>query len=70
MLTRYSAWKRKKTKYFPLLYFHNLSDSDTKVFGYVDVKYPKERSPDCRSSLLIDNSLYCFDETRSICKCC
>jgi hypothetical protein len=69
MLTRYSTWKRKKTTYFPCLYLRNISDSDIDVFGYVDVKYPKEHSPDCRSSLPINNSLYFFDETKSICKC-
>lgn len=69
MLTRYGTWKRKKTTHFPRLCLHKLSDSDTDVFGYVDVKYPKERSPDCRKNLLINNSPYCFDETKSICKC-
>jgi hypothetical protein len=49
MFTRYSTWKRKKTTSFPRLYLRKLSDSDIDVFGYVDVKKPKEHSPDCRS---------------------
>jgi hypothetical protein len=69
MLTRYSTWKRKKTTYFPRLYVHNLSNSDIAVFVYVDVKYPKERSSDCRSNLLINNSLYFFYERKGIWKC-
>jgi hypothetical protein len=69
MLTRYSTWKRKKTTYFPCLYLRNISDSDIDVFGYVDVKYPKERSPDFRSNLLINNSIYFLEETKIIFKC-
>jgi hypothetical protein len=58
MLTRYSTWKPKKTTYFPRLYLHNLSDSDIAVFVDVDVKYPKDRSSDCRSNLLINKSFF------------